>query len=197
MSVDNTSKLIERITQDAEAEAQRVIAEAEAKAADIRQAASEQVKEIQAESEAFAEKKENEILMLARTNAALEAKKNDLMLRRKLLEEAYSKALERLYSLSGTDLEKFFARSIVKEANGGEVVMPSKAHRESISRVIRPVNIKLDEQGKAPVTLGEDCELKSGYMLAGEGYIVECSFEDIIDELKERETANIADKLFS
>jgi hypothetical protein len=34
-------------------------------------------------------------------------------------------------------------------------------------------------------------------MLAGEGYIVECSFEDIIDELKERETANIADKLFS
>ncbi|NLB62175.1 MAG: hypothetical protein GX802_07175 [Clostridiales bacterium] len=196
MGTDNTSKLIERIISDAQADADRIIAEAEQRAKEIKEQGEAQKKEIQAESEKVANRQENEILMRGKTNAELEAKKYFLKVRRSLLTEAFNKAKQRINSLSGTDLEKFFARSILKEANGGEVVKPSKAHRESISRIIRPVNMKLDEQGKAEITLGEDSEQESGYLLCGKGYIIECSFDDIIEELKERESALVAEKLF-
>lgn len=196
MGTDNTSKLIERIIADAKASAEEVIADAEKKAKEIRDSGEAERKEIISEGENNASRRENEILMRSRTNAELDAKKYFLKVRRNLLNEAFDKAKKRLHAMSGTELEKFFARSILKEASGGEVVMPSKAHRESISRVIRPVNMKLDEQGKAEITLGEDCEQESGYILCGDGYIIECSFDDIINELKERDTALVATKLF-
>ncbi len=189
-------RLTARILEDARAEAAKSAQAAEAEANRIKELAAAEAEKVRAGIIAKAEDAARDILERSRTNAQLDARKFALSAKRQVLDEAFKGALDKLNALDGEVRDRFIQSLAVKAAHGGEALCPAKADAERAKKLIEAINAALAEKGKAPLTVGDEADVEGGFLLRGEGYEMNCSFEALLWDFRQAEESGVAKILF-
>lgn len=196
MSDKGTDKLIQRIIDEAQAEAQKIDADATAKIETMRKASAERIAALKADGEAKSSREETDIIFRARKNAELDAKKNDLCGRHVVIDEAFAAALSKLLAMTTDESAELMRKIMFREVSGGETIRPSKRHYDVVASVIPQINNMLIKENTQTIALGEVCDIDNGFIIVGNGFTKTCSFEALLDDVREREIGKIADILF-
>jgi vacuolar-type H+-ATPase subunit E/Vma4 len=141
------------------------------------------------------EKAINAILERSRTNAELEARKEALFVRRELLNGVFSAAYDKLCALPEKERAGICKKILLREAGGGEKVMPGFRDAGALSGVVEEVSRALEAQGKKPLVFDRTADIEYGFILAGASFEKDCSFRALIDEARALESG-VADILF-
>lgn len=194
---EGTDKLIRRITEDAQAEADRTVKAAEQSAQSIVEDAKKRVAKIKSDGDDACKAAENEIIFLARKNAELEAKKVDLALRHEVIDEAFSETLKAMRSMNSNKTTELLRKVIFRETSGGETICPASSNEKIIEALIPEINSMLKKESAQPIVLGKvSDEIEDGFIIVGTGYIKKCSYEELLADIKEREIGQIGNILF-
>ena len=208
----SSNKIIEKIRQDAEAQAAAILAQAREKAdasrALIRQEAEKTAAAIEQKAAAEAEEISRRRMLVAN----LEGRKNALAARRQVVEEAFELAQKELSALPEERWAALMEKLVLEAAETGTetICVPAadteKYQSDFFSRLKAATGGKgsmLDALNAALVKAGRKGELKlgaepakisGGALLVGEKSDVNCSFEALLRqerELCEREVANL------
>lgn len=190
--------LIGRILADARAEADAMTADADAQAAEIMLIAKDECFRIENETELRARRLNDAAQEKNRTNAALDSRKYALKVKRTLIDEAFALAAERMEQQSDAERSALIKALLMREAEGGETVMPAARDAENAKRVLDGVNAALAQSNRAPLTLGQaDAGIKGGFVLWAAGYEKNCSFAAVLREVRAAEESAVAAILFS
>ncbi|MEG1560427.1 MAG: hypothetical protein RRY79_00635 [Clostridia bacterium] len=197
-TVSGADKLINSIIEEAKLEAEASKSRASREIEHILNRAKVESASIIAAAEKECSIYENSVLLKNRTNAEIDAKKYLLRKKRDLLAQSYAHALKKLYSLSDSEIRSILLKILIREAEGGELVVSSSVHKNIVSEIIFDGNAALRKSGLSPLIFSDKSseDLRSGFMLVGKGFFKRCSFEDIIDDFKETEDGYVAKILF-
>lgn len=188
--MDNNSgadKLINSILEDAQKEAAAIEAQAEAEVAAIRARLDEGREKLRDEFAERAAKEREDILKRAATNAELDGRKELLSRKRALIDEAYDKAFERLCAFRGEERRAVLKKLIEREASGTEELRPAAADREALSALVAGTGLRLGANAEG---------ISGGFMLVGDNFVKNCSFEALMEDVKSRTLEKAAKILF-
>lgn len=190
LSISGTNKLAERIVGDAETEAQKTCAEANAAAEVIHAENERAVKALRA---LHAQKRESAVKSRTGgflTRAALDGRKSALSKKRAIIDEAFQSAYQSLLRLDETKRAHICEQLLRAEAEGGETVVPAKADRKGIERALagmKDKNLTLSNQ---------DAPIDGGFLLVSKSYEKDCSFRSLMNETRQNEETSVAKMLF-
>jgi len=194
----STEKILQKIRQEAEAEAAAVISAAKEKAEKSAEAILNAARERAAAIEKAAMAEAEEIRRRKMLSAGLEVRKNTLRRKREALDEAFALALKRLGSLSDERYEALMAKLVAGSAETGtETLCVARADMERFQNgLVDKLNARLAESGKqAGLTLSPvPANIEGGAIISGAKADVNASFEALIRferENAEREVAGI------
>lgn len=211
MSAD---RILQKIRQDAEAEAAAIRSAAQEKAealtASILSEAQKKADAIAAKAAAEAEEIERRRLLIA----GLEARKNKLSSKRAVLDQAYDLAYQELCGLSGERWARLITACVLSSCETGREVLRvpagdiSKYRSDFLTRLgeatghggsmLDHLNSELRKAGKeGALTLDETpAPFEGGVLIVGEKSDVNCSFEALLRAQREENEREIAALLF-
>jgi V/A-type H+-transporting ATPase subunit E len=193
--MNGIEKITKRIEAQAQAEIDRILADAKERADEIHAQA-----EAQAEAERVALTARNEKVAAEREErlvgaAQMEAKKIVLAARQEQLEKAYAKALETLCSMPDEQYTKTLAALLEQAAPDGKgsVIFAPDVKERIGAATVALANEKL----KGSLTLAEETRpMQGGFILSKGNVEVNCTFETLV-RLQKAETAGaVLKKLF-
>ena len=193
--MNGIEKITKRIEAQAQAEIDRILADAKERADEIHAQA-----EAQAEAERVALTARNEKVAAEREErlvgaAQMEAKKIVLAARQEQLEKVYAKALETLCSMPDEQYTKTLATLLEKAAPDGKgsVIFAPDVKERIGAATVALANEKL----KGSLTLAEETRpMQGGFILSKGNVEVNCTFETLV-RLQKAETAGaVLKKLF-
>lgn len=195
--LNNGERLLSSIVEGAKAEAEAALAEARARADAQAAQAEAEAGRILAEAEDKAKAADADILERSRTNALLDARKQALADRRAVVDEAFEAAAAQLNAFAGPEREAILAKLLLSSAEGGETILPAQVDAAALATILPGVNAKLTALAKAPLALGKPrAQIGGGFLLAGESYEINCSFEAVLRDLRRAEESGVAALLF-
>ncbi|MBE5785739.1 MAG: hypothetical protein E7330_08085 [Clostridiales bacterium] len=195
--INNADKLLDRIMEDAKAEAAKIEAAAAAEAEVIAAKAEKEAAAIAAEAEKKAAAALHETIEHAETAAKLDARKQALGARRAVLDEAFEAALQKLRAMEGEARISLLVKMACGEADGGETITFAKAEEAYGAAVLEEANKALAAAGKKPLAAGAaDASIAGGFKLLSGGYEKDCSFEAMLRESRDRLEGGVAKLLF-
>ena len=185
-----------------EALVKRIISEAEDKAAMIAQSAKDyydltvqkadrEAKEIVENAKLQADARCKEIKRARATLSAIETKKTFLTAKQNVVEEVFSRAIEKLEALDPDGYLKLIDKLLkTYAAEGDEVIVSEKA----------PVTVQqvrdLDLVKKLSLKVKKTGEFGGGIVLSGKAFDKDLSFKALCEAEKEKTETEIAKKLF-
>jgi V/A-type H+-transporting ATPase subunit E len=186
-----------RIQADAQAEADKVLADAK-----------NQAGEIAARYEAQAQKEAQDILARGEKNAAerterlasvaqMEAKKLTLAAKQEMLDKAFDLALDRLVSLPDQEYVDLLASLAAKASTSGreQLIFSQKDRTRVGKQVVAAANDKL--AGKGALTLSEQTRpMRGGFILSDGDVEVNCAFETLVRLQRGEISGEVAKALF-
>ena len=193
--MNGIEKITKRIEAQAQAEIDRILADAKERADEIHAQA-----EAQAEAERVALTARNEKVAAEREErlvgaAQMEAKKIVLAARQEQLEKVYAKALETLCSMPDEQYTKTLAALLEQAAPDGKgsVIFAPDVKERIGAATVALANEKL----KGSLTLAEETRpMQGGFILSKGNVEVNCTFETLV-RLQKAETAGaVLKKLF-
>lgn len=196
----STEKILQKIRQEAEAEAAATIAAAKEKAEKSAEAILNAAKERGRAIEKAAMAEAEEIKRRKMLSAGLEMRKNTLRRKREVLDEAFALALKRLCGLSDERYEALITKLVIDSAETGtETLCVSQADRARFQNgLIDKLNSRLAESGKrgnlslSPVP----ANIEGGVIIVGAKADVNASFEALIRFERENAEREVAAILF-
>lgn len=190
-------KITGRITADAEAEAQGVLAEAETQANAITaryQAEAERVgREARAKGEAAAADREEHLA----SAAGMQARQLLLSTRQELLDAAFDRALEKLCTLPEQQAILLLVRLAVSASTTGKEQLQLNAADSAAygERVVTAANATLGERGQ--LTLSPTPGTFQGGLVLSDGAVdVNCTYETLVRLARGRMAGDVAKVLF-
>ncbi len=130
-------------------------------------------------------------LATARTNAELTGRKRLLVRKRALIDEAYAKAYKRIAALDGEGRAALLKRLLERECEGGETVCPAEKDLETVCALI-------EGRAVSGVSVGEaDPSITDGFIIKGSNYVKNCSFDALMEEVRQLTSAKAAELLFN
>lgn len=197
MSVE---KIVEKILTDAKAEAERILEEAHREADRIRAQGEQDAKGAQQpilqEAKAEAQRRRRMHLSLAQ----LEARNKILAARRQALDGVFAEAAKRLAQLKDQEYLGFLKRLLIQATETGEeeIVLSPQDRAKLNANFLESVNAELRKAGKkgALRIAWENRDLGGGFVLRGQGYEVNVSFQVLIRQAKEHLESEVASLLF-
>lgn len=128
----------------------------------------------------------------------LTGRQAQLKVRKQLLEEVQNEALKSLQALEGDKLKDFVSAVIKKSsAKGNEVLHPAKdeyqKYTEVLGKDLKGINSVLNTH----FTLGEPASIKGGFILEGQAFDIDASYEVLIKEFCEAKEQDISALLFT
>lgn len=198
--MNGIEKITERITQDAQAELDRLTAETDAQADEILARYTAQAKAdhdaIVARGAANAAERRDRLCSVAQS----EARKLVLAAKQEVLDEAYQRAMEQLRSLPEQEAVALLALLACKASRTGQeqLVLSPTDHRRIGDRVVTDANRLLAERGgPASLTLAAAPRPIWGGVLLSEGDVeVDASFETLVRLVRDTSSREIAEILF-
>ena len=194
---NGADKLLARILADAEALVKEQELAAKAETFKIKEVAQRDVQTVKEEFEFRCKKAEADILERSRTNAELDSRKYALKAKRDVVENAFTAAFDGLCALQGAERDKLLKTMAVREAVGGETIAAAKADADNMKRLLGEINAELVKVGKAELKMGGAVDsIGGGFLLQGEGFEKNCSFEAMLRDVREAEESKVAQILF-
>lgn len=181
--------ILRKIRSESEAKASEIIHNAESEKESILKKAEEEAaklgeKLLKEGKDSAAQERKREITM---TN--LEAKKNILAIKQKLIEEAFERALNNLYSFPAEEYRSAIKKMLISAVvSGEEEVITSVADKEKLTSVfITEVNEALEKEGKkGNLRLSsEERNIRGGFILRDGRKEINLSFDSLIEEKRD------------
>lgn len=185
--------ILQRIEEDAEAEAADILLEAEQAAATVRHEAHERARtrteQVVAHARAEAEAAGRTRLATAR----LAARDNALAAKRHLVERALAEVVARIESLPADEYAAFIAREVAGVTRGGEELAIGQEDHARLSERIAPA---LSAAGVQVSVRGTTAAIDRGVLIEGDRVRVEVSARALVASRKERLVAVVSQALF-
>ncbi len=195
--MNGIEKIIDRISGDAQAEIDAILAQANAEAAKITaryeaQAKAEADEIVKRGAAAAAEREERLVSM-----AQMEGRKAELAAKQEVIEEAFQLALNKLLALPGERYVELLAELAAKaSATGKETLIFSAKDRDTVGKqVVAAANAKI---AGGALTLSRDTRsLNGGFVLSDGAVEVNCSFDTLVRLQKAEITGDVSRALFA
>jgi len=182
--MSGADKLKDKIMEEARLQAEAILKKAEDEAAGLIDAAE---KEAAAKRKEIIEKAKSEAVEVKKRLIAvseLESRKLKLKAKQEMVDEAFSKALDKLGNLPLVEYQTILSEMIVNSvSSGNEEIILRPSDRTKLSQdFIEDINKKLAAKGiKGSVKLSEESrDIKSGFILKSGDIEINNSFEAII-----------------
>ncbi len=192
--MNGIENIIKKISDDAEREAEKLLADARAEALKTEEEYKQKADAIKtAAEEVYSAKAEEEYSRIVASHAMSE-RQNTLKKKQELISSAFDTAYEKLCSLSDSERADVIARLALKAADGreGEIIL-SSSDREKLSSDIMK---KVAENPK--ITLSETSANIDGGLIFKRGTTeINCTFRALVDEMREACGREVADILFN
>lgn len=189
--------LIGRILADAQAEADTALADADKEAERIALIAKDECFRTENETELRTKRLNDAAQEKSRTNAALDSRKYALKVKRALIDEAFALAAERMEQKSDAERSALIKALLIREAEGGETIIPAARDEANVKSVLAEVNAALAQSNRAPLTIAPaDADITGGFILKAAGYEKNCSFAAVFREVRAAEESAVAGILF-
>ena len=193
--MNGIEKITQRIESDAQAEIDRILAEAGAEAAEI--AAGYQAKadaeaaELTAKNARIAAEREERLVSAAQ----MEARKVQLAAKQAMVEKTYAKALEKLCAMPAEQYTAVLADLLVKASSSGtEEAVFSEKDREVGKAAVEQANAASGKQLKVSA---ETQAISGGFILKDKNVEVNCTFETLVRLQKAETAGTVAKMLFA
>lgn len=198
--MNGIEKITARILSDAQAQAQAIQAEGEAR---VQAIGAEYEKKAREEYESLTgagtQEAEQRVQRMDRT-ARLEAKKDVLAVKQELIAAAYAQAKERVLALPLEEYGAFLARLAAEAASTGtEEVILNETDRARVGRqVVEKANAAAADRGiPGSLTLSEATRPISGGLVLRQGDVeVNCTLDALLDQVRGTMDAEVAAILF-
>lgn len=194
--MNGIDKITERITIDAQADANAILARAKEDAstvlANYQKMAEDEKNRLLEEGKKKAAEREVRMVSVAE----LEGRKQLLSIKQQLISEAFAKALNSLLNLPAEEYVALLTNLAASAAQGNEELLFSAKDREAYGgQVVAAANQKLGKKGK--LTLAAETRPIQGGVILKQGDIeVNCSLETQVRMMKEELALEIAAVLF-
>lgn len=195
-----TNKIIFKIQEEASHELAALLAvaksKADASAKKITNAARLKVGEIQAQAELDANEAARRQVLIAE----LEARKNTLESKRKVIEEAFMLAEKELAQLTDDKWGKLITGIVLKASETGteKLCVPATDMKKYSGGLLAEINAALVQVGKkGELTMADEpAKFEGGVLLIGKNSDVDCSFKTILREVRKKSEREVAAILF-
>lgn len=198
--MNGIDRITDRIEADAREQAKAIIAEAEAKCAEIRKENEKKAQERYLQLIRNGTKDCESGLERRKSAAEMDAKKSVLALKQDCVAEAFDMAKRRLVDMPEDSYVGFLASLAASAAadGSGEIVLSARDRERCGKAVLERANAALAAKGLTPaLTLAADSrEISGGLILRQGGVEVNCSIEALVEALKGPMTADVARTLF-
>jgi V/A-type H+-transporting ATPase subunit E len=191
-----TEKIIAHIGADAKAQADAILAQAEAKCAEIREGYEQQAKQAYAERIRAGVKANQDRLDSMERLAKMEGRKAVLALKQDMVAESFDRACDQLVNLPAAEYGTFLAKLAVKASvtHDEEVVLNARDRKALGDKVIEAANKAL---GGGKLTLSRETgNFKGGLILRRGSIEANCTAELLVDLCREEMAAELAGVLF-
>ena len=198
--MNGIDRITDRIEADAREQAKAIIAEAEAKCAEIRKENEKKAQERYLQLIRNGTKDCESGLERRKSAAEMDAKKSVLALKQDCVAEAFDMAKRRLADMPEDSYVGFLASLAASAAadGSGEIDLSARDRERCGKAVLERANAALAAKGLTPaLTLAADSrEISGGLILRQGGVEVNCSIEALVEALKGPMTADVARTLF-
>ena len=191
-----TEKIIAHIGADAKTQADAILAQAEAKCAEIREGYEQQAKQAYAERIRAGVKANQDRLDSMERLAKMEGRKAILALKQDMVAESFDRACDQLVNLPAAEYGTFLAKLAVKASvtHDEEVVLNARDRKALGDKVIEAANKAL---GGGKLTLSKETgDFKGGLILRRGSIEANCTAELLVDLCREEMAAELAGVLF-
>lgn len=194
-------KILAKIKEDAQREADRIKGQAEAKASEILEDAERQAEDrkkqlIDEAKENASQYKERQISM-----AALDFRKEILEEKQKAIDLAFEKAKEQLLSFNDQKYLELLEDLIIDSAEVGdeELILSPDDQKKLYQGFIESLNVKLNSAGKkGELTVSEETRNISGGVILRRGKVeINSSFESLLESSRDELEAEVSKLLLS
>lgn len=191
-----TEKIIAHIEADAKARTDAVLAQAEAKCAEIRADYEKQAKEAYAERIRAGVKSNQDRLDSMDRLAKMEGRKAILGLKQEMVARSFDRAVDKLVSLPPEQYAPFLAALAVKASVTGdeEIVLNARDRKAVGAKVVELANKKLD--GGHLRLADATGDFKGGLILRRGSIEANCTAELLVDLCRDGMAAELAGVLF-
>ena len=191
-----TEKIIAHIGADAKAQADAILAQAEARCAEIREGYEQQAKQAYAERIRAGVKANQDRLDSMERLAKMEGRKAVLALKQDMVSKSFDMATDKLVNLPEEQYVALLAKLAANASVTGdeEVVLNARDRAAVGEAVVKAANEKL-AGGK--LTLSDSCgDFKGGLILRRGSIEANCTAELLVDLCREEMAAELAGVLF-
>ena len=191
-----TEKIIAHIGADAKTQADAILAQAEARCAEIREGYEQQAKQAYAERIRAGVKANQDRLDSMERLAKMEGRKAVLALKQDMVAESFDRACDQLVNLPAAEYGAFLAKLAVKASvtHDEEVVLNARDRKALGDKVIEAANKAL---GGGKLTLSKETgDFKGGLILRRGSIEANCTAELLVDLCREEMAAELAGVLF-
>ena len=185
-----TNKLAQRILDEARSDADKMALEASKSVDEIKAQAQKRLSERSADEAAKQAAAVNSVLDGCKTRAALDGRKAILARKRVVIDRVFDGAYQALLALPAEIRGEICKKMLLREAEGGEDVLPAAADRAEIAKAVAA-------HPALRLTLSDrDADCAGGFLLIGASYEKDCSFHSLFEELRDAEETHVAALLF-
>ena len=191
-----TEKIIAHIQADAKAQADAILAQAEAKCAEIRAGYEQQAKEAYAERIRAGVKTNQDRLDSMDRLAKMEGRKAILALKQEMVSESFDLAVDKLVALPEAQYVAFLAKLAASASVTGdeEIVLNARDRKAVGAKVVEAANAKL---GGGKLTLSKQTgDFKGGLILRRGNIEANCTAELLVNLRRDDMAAELAGVLF-
>lgn len=185
-----TNKLVERILNDARADAEKTASETQEKLNVIQKELDAKLAGLKADFESKRSAAVKSVLDGCKTRASLDGRKEALTKKRAVIDRVFAETYQNMLGLDDATRKEICANLLKREAEDGDTVVPAGRDRENIAAVLK------DWKGVKLSLSGDDAALEGGFLLVNEGYEKDCSFRSVLSELRDSEETDVAKRLF-
>jgi len=192
-------KVTEKILAEANAEADKIKTQAEQKLADEKAKLDEKLAQFNEQTKALAEKaaEDEKSHILAATRMAIA--KELLAEKRKILDEAFNRALNQLQKLPDDRYKKLITQLMLESAESGEQeVIIDKTEKRIDQQLIDKVNERMGSDKKSHLKLsGQKQALGSGFILKRDKIKINFTFDVLLNNARKELEIDLAKKHFA
>lgn len=184
--MSNLDYLIEKIAEDAQREAKDVLQDGVKKKAEIINQKSTEAKEKVRNMLNIAERDGRLIKEQAISSAKIKARDLQLQAKGEIIQHVFSVALERLTRLDQQDYLQFLENQLKDiKLKGTEILVVPENRRDIVKNLNLPINLSAEET------------VESGFVLIGDQYILNHTFESLLDFYRDELELAVANVLFN
>lgn len=193
--MNGLEKITERITADAKARADDIVAQAKAQAEAVSTDYQGRVEALLETERTKAAELAAQTTQRAEAAGALEGRKWILNAKQQLLEDTFTLALDKLCALPKEEYTALLTKLLTRAAQGGEEVVFNQGDRAQVGKAAVTAANELLKDGR--LTISEETrDIKGGFILKSGLIEINCALETLVEQEKETMSASVASHLF-